>query len=200
MTLLDAAPLGTRDGTAVDPRTITRRDLSRIDGLPALPDRALTRAELRELVTALAARPDLWQDLTAHDHDERHYSSLHRDAHLDVWVLCWTGTDDTGWHDHDLSSGAVAVARGVIEEAHLRVGGQHPVRRLREGASIDFGPEYIHRINGVGADAGDAEGFRGAVSIHAYSPPLWRLGQYSITEEGVLQRTTVSYADELRPL
>ena len=39
-----------------------------------------------------------------------------------------------------------------------------------------------------------------AVSIHAYSPPLWRLGQYSITEDGILQRTTVSYADELRPM
>lgn len=198
MILLDAVPVSTpvstRDGTAVDPRTITRRDLSRVDGLPSLPDRPLTRAELRELVTALAARPDLWQDLTTHHGGERHYSSLHRDAHLDVWVLCWNVTDDTGWHDHDTSSGAVAVTRGAIEEAHLRVTGEHPLRRLTEGASIDFGPEYIHRISG----APDSD--VGAVSIHAYSPPLWRLGQYSITEDGILQRTTVSYADELRPM
>jgi hypothetical protein len=38
------------------------------------------------------------------------------------------------------------------------------------------------------------------VSIHAYSPPLWRLGQYSIDDGGVMRRVSVSYADELRPL
>jgi hypothetical protein len=38
------------------------------------------------------------------------------------------------------------------------------------------------------------------VSIHAYSPPLWRLGQYSISPAGVMRRRSVSYAEELRPL
>jgi hypothetical protein len=38
------------------------------------------------------------------------------------------------------------------------------------------------------------------VSIHAYSPPLWRMGQYALAKDGVLRRTSVSYADELRPL
>jgi hypothetical protein len=38
------------------------------------------------------------------------------------------------------------------------------------------------------------------VSIHAYSPPLWRLGQYTVDGEGALHRLSVSYADELRPL
>ena len=40
----------------------------------------------------------------------------------------------------------------------------------------------------------------GSVSIHAYSPPLWRMGQYSISPAGVMRRYSVSYADELRPL
>ncbi len=39
-----------------------------------------------------------------------------------------------------------------------------------------------------------------AISIHAYSPPLWRLGQYSVDAEGQLHRQSVSYADELRPV
>jgi hypothetical protein len=38
------------------------------------------------------------------------------------------------------------------------------------------------------------------VSIHAYSPPLWRMGQYSVSRSGVLRRRAVSYADELRPI
>jgi len=29
---------------------------------------------------------------------------------------------------------------------------------------------------------------------------LWRLGQYSIDDDGVLRRISVCYADELRPL
>ena len=40
----------------------------------------------------------------------------------------------------------------------------------------------------------------GSVSVHAYSPPLWRMGQYAVSDAGVLRRVSVSYADELRPL
>ena len=39
-----------------------------------------------------------------------------------------------------------------------------------------------------------------AVSIHAYSPPLWRLGQYAVDGAGAPLRVSVSYADELRPI
>ena len=47
---------------------------------------------------------------------------LHRDAHVDVWLLCWTPRNDTGWHDHDISSGAVAVVEGCLVEHNLAVG------------------------------------------------------------------------------
>jgi len=39
-----------------------------------------------------------------------------------------------------------------------------------------------------------------AISVHAYSPPLWRLGQYDLSADGILRRTSISYADELRPV
>jgi hypothetical protein len=39
-----------------------------------------------------------------------------------------------------------------------------------------------------------------AVTIHAYSPPLWRMGAYEIQPEGRLLRHSVSYAEELRPI
>jgi hypothetical protein len=39
-----------------------------------------------------------------------------------------------------------------------------------------------------------------AVSLHAYSPPLWRMGAYAIAPSGLLTRTSISYAEELRPL
>ena len=36
--------------------------------------------------------------------------------------------------------------------------------------------------------------------IHAYSPPLWRMGAYEVRADGELRRHSLSYAEELRPL
>jgi predicted metal-dependent enzyme (double-stranded beta helix superfamily) len=160
-------------------------------GLGELPGRDLDRGELAALVRRVGERPELWRGHVAFDDDERHYVCLHRDAHLDVWVLCWTPANDTGWHDHDTSSGAVAVVAGSLLEQQLAVGLPELRRQVDEGEVFDFGPDRIHRMSGVAA---------GSVSIHAYSPPLWRLGQYTVDVAGALRRTSVSYAEELRPL
>jgi len=156
-----------------------------------LPARVLDRHELRVLVDDLAARPELWSEHVAFSDEQRHYVSLHRDEHVDVWLLCWTTTNDTGWHDHDISSGAVRVVRGAITECNPRLGGEPVVTVVPEGRSFCFEPDHIHRMSG---------GREGGVTIHAYSPPLWRLGQYSFGADGVLRRVSVSYAEELRPL
>ena len=158
---------------------------------PSLPPRNLDRAELQALVDALADEPERWREHVRFQGEGRHYVSLHRDEYVDVWLLCWVPGDDTGWHDHDISSGAVRVVRGAVRESNPRIGGEPAVSIVTEGGSFSFGPEHIHRL--AGADDR-------AVSIHAYSPPLWRLGQYSIDEDGVMRRASVSYADELRPL
>ncbi len=159
--------------------------------LPALPGRVLTPRELQLWVTELAGRADLWEPLVSHDTGRRHYASLYRDGDIDVWVLCWNVQDDTGWHDHDVSSGAVAVTRGAVSEANPRMGGDPVTRVVPAGRAFAFGPDHIHRMAGA---------VDGSVSIHAYSPPLWRMGQYSISPSGVMRRKAVSYADELRPL
>ncbi|MEZ7132774.1 cysteine dioxygenase family protein [Nonomuraea sp. AD125B] len=158
----------------------------------ALPERTLDRRELRDLVDRLAASPQEWEELVDFPEDGgRHYASLHRDAYVDVWVLCWRPEDDTGWHDHDISSGAVRVVQGALRECNPRIGGEHLETVVTEGQSFSFGPDHIHRLTGA---------VERSVSIHAYSPPLWRLGQYSIDGTGVMRRVSVSYADELRPL
>ena len=38
------------------------------------------------------------------------------------------------------------------------------------------------------------------MTIHAYSPPLWRMGAYEVLPGGELRRHSLSYAEELRPL
>jgi Cysteine dioxygenase type I len=158
---------------------------------PSLPTRNLDRAELEALVDELASDPECWREHVAFSGEGRHYVSLHRDDYVDLWLLCWKQGDDTGWHDHDISSGAVRVIRGSVRESSPRIGGEPVTRVVGAGGSFSFGPEHIHRLTGEDEQA---------VSIHAYSPPLWRLGQYSVDEDGVMRRESVSYADELRPL
>lgn len=156
-----------------------------------LPERVLDQHELRALVDSVAGRPDLWSEHVRFSDHQRHYASLHRDEYVDVWLLCWTPENDTGWHDHDISSGAVHVVGGALLESNPRIGGAHLETVVPQGRSFCFGPDHIHRLVGAAGNS---------VSIHAYSPPLWRLGQYSIDDEGVMRRVSVSYADELRPL
>ena len=156
-----------------------------------LPARTLEKSELVSLVDQLAALTELWRGELTFSAQRRQYMSLYRDQYVDVWAIRWTRGSDTGWHDHDVSSGAVRVVRGSIREATPRIGGEHRVRAIRAGESFGFGPDHIHRL------VGDE---RSSVTVHAYSPPLWRLGQYSISEDGVLRRVSVSYAEELRPL
>ena len=159
--------------------------------LSDLPGRDLDPDELRALVASIASDPDAWAHHVGFDDQQRVYASLHRDAHVDVWLLCWTPENDTGWHDHDISSGAVAVVAGEVVENNLTLGAEAVETRVAAGQAFSVGPEHIHRLNGAEA---------GSVSVHAYSPPLWRMGQYAVSDAGVLRRVSVSYADELRPL
>lgn len=165
-------------------------ELNECLNLDTLPGRDLDPEELAELASSIAAQPHLWEDRVAFSDEERVFASIHRDANVDVWLICWTPVNDTGWHDHDVSSGSVAVARGTLTEHNLAVGKESVETEVPSGSVFAFGPDHIHRLTGRDA---------GSVSVHAYSPPLWRMGQYSVNG-GVLRRVSVSYADELRPL
>ena len=83
--------------------------------ISALPARYLDQRELAELVENLAGRPELWSDQVAYAGGRRHYASIHRDEYVDIWLICWSPGNDTGWHDHDVSSGAVRVVRGALD-------------------------------------------------------------------------------------
>ncbi|HTU13817.1 MAG TPA: cysteine dioxygenase family protein [Solirubrobacterales bacterium] len=155
-------------------------------------DRNLEREELRRLALEYAGRPELWRHLVRHDPDARIYEELHRDDHLGIWLICWMKDHDTGFHDHDISSGALAVADGKIREERLGIGGIASDVLVGPGGSVEFGAADIHRVTHGGGGP--------AVTIHAYSPPLWRMGAYEIQPTGQLLRHSVSYAEELRPV
>jgi len=152
----------------------------------------VTQLELEALVREIAADREACEHLVHHSREQREYVELRRDDDVAVWLICWMDEHDTGFHDHDLSSGAVAVADGAVAEDRLALGGP-PVTRVAEaGESFHFTAADIHRVRHVGDQP--------AVTIHAYSPPLWRMGAYEILDGGELRRHSLSYAEELRPL
>ena len=109
-----------------------------------------------------------------------------------IWLICWMNDHDTGYHDHDLSCGAVAVTAGAVREERLVLGGAPAARTVHAGDAFTFGAADIHRVSHAGAEP--------AVTIHAYSPPLWRMGSYEVLATGELRRWSLSYAAELRPI
>jgi len=159
--------------------------------IPANED--LPAEHLARLAVELGTRADLWQHLVRHDPDERVYIELYRDVHLDVWLICWDDGQDTGFHDHDSSCGAVYVTAGALAEDRLllREGAVHHVSHERlTGEVFDFDAARIHCIRHPGGGAP-------AVSLHFYSPALWRMGFYTYDDGGNLQRASVTYADEM---
>jgi Cysteine dioxygenase type I len=155
-------------------------------------DHDLGLAELRDLVDRIAADPEQWRPLVRSDTADRHFEQLWRDDHVDVWVISWASGNDTGFHDHDVSRGAVAVVEGELVEERLVLGGAPRVLRHRAGDTFDFDASHVHRMRQDAATP--------AVSVHAYSPPLWRMGTYAVESDGTLRRRSISYAEELRPV
>ena len=153
--------------------------------------RILAPLELAGIVAEIAADRGRWERLLDPQATVRTFASLHREPDLEVWAIAWVPESDTGWHDHETSNGAVHVVDGELEEHVLRLDRADRRALYPAGATFRFGPDHIHRVTCASARA---------ISIQAYSPALWRLGQYTVDDDGVLHRLTISYADELRPL
>ncbi len=153
----------------------------------------LLRPQLSALAVALGAEPRFWSELVRHDPETRYFNHLYRDVNLDIWLICWLDAQDTGYHDHDLSSGAVYVVEGRLYEDYF---GRDPDGWIRErtnvhhaGEAFRFDSSYIHGVRHAGGPP--------ASSLHAYSPALWRMGHYEPDDRGAVRRMPITYADEL---
>lgn len=156
-------------------------------------DSDLDRPALATLAADVHAEEGLWRGDVLLSTEVRHYVQLYRDPNVDIWLICWTPDQDTGYHDHDRSQGAVIVCEGALYEDYFHRDDDGWIReqtnRHEAGGCFDFDASYIH---GVRHAAG-----KPAVSIHCYSPALWRMGHYEPDPSGILRRVSMTYADEL---
>jgi quercetin dioxygenase-like cupin family protein len=159
-------------------------------GAQIAPERDLTMEELRATVDSLGSKP--WPDLCLDVGADRSYQELFRGERLSTWLIHWGESADTGFHDHDLSLGAVHVIRGRVRDERLRLGGEPEAREYGPGETFTIGAADIHRVTHIGTEP--------ALTVHGYSPPLLRMGAYLVEPDGTLTRHAITYERELRPL
>lgn len=155
-----------------------------------IEERDLSAEELRETAAWLGRKP--WHDLLLDLDADRSYRELYRGERLSTWLIHWGDSSDTGFHDHDLSAGAVHVIRGRVREERLRLTGAPEAREYGPGDTFAIAASEIHRVLHVGDTP--------ALTVHAYSPPLLRMGAYLVEPSGALTRHSVPCESELRPL
>jgi cysteine dioxygenase len=98
-----------------------------------------------------------------------------------VLVLCWKNGQRSPIHDHAGSSCCVRVLRGTLTETlfgfaphgHVKALGS---RDLLPGSITATADSDLHQVSNL--QDGDAD----LVTLHVYSPPLRRMGTYSLTD------------------
>lgn len=156
----------------------------------------LTSYELEQYVRDMASHPEWWDHLVRHDPNERLYEQLAWTDDLNCWLICWSAEHETGFHDHDGSAVAVIVLNGEIREERLRLIGDSGIlprgQEYGPGDVVRLGPNDIHNVKHAGTEL--------SVSIHAYSPPLVKMGSYGFGPDKELRRLPMFSSEKLRPL
>jgi hypothetical protein len=158
---------------------------------PTPPQAVLIGAELERFACELAGAPQYWREYVREDCAERIYETIWEDEYVNAWVVCWSTDNDTGFHDHDLSAGGIAVISGSVREERLALARAPLTRTFSAGQSFYLGVSAIHRVTHAGQGP--------ATTIHAYSPPLTRQGVYRTAADGALERDALPFTEELRP-
>jgi hypothetical protein len=151
---------------------------------------SLNSTELRDFAARLADEPERWAHVLDGDSSERVFELIWDDEDVNAWVIVWNEDSDTGFHDHDVSAAGITVIDGMVREDRLSLGGLPRVRVFNAGDTFTVEPTAIHRVLHAGGGP--------AVTIHAYSPPLRRMGAYRVDDDGVLERESQSFEYELR--
>ena len=100
-----------------------------------------------------------------------------------VLVLCWKNGQRSPIHDHAGSSCGMRVLRGTLTETlfeftangHVKAVGSRDLAPGSVAGSQDFD---LHQVSNLQPGTADL------VTLHVYSPPLLRMGTYSLTDAG----------------
>lgn len=140
------------------------------------------RIPLCELERALGALTITFEDVRPFVlfGDESYRRNLmHAGPAYQALVLCWRNGQRSPIHDHQGSSCGVRVLSGtaletVFVRAHNRMIYADRSRSIGPGTVCAAQDDDIHQVSNLAEDGGDL------VTLHVYSPPLLRMGTYTL--------------------
>jgi DMSO/TMAO reductase YedYZ molybdopterin-dependent catalytic subunit len=157
---------------------------SKLDALIGYLDELTGRADLGELARRLRrldlSRADVaaWVRFSPRGY-QRNLVRAGEWFHL--WVMCWRNGQRSPIHDHAGSACAVRVLEGTATvtnfvrapNGHVKATGSED---LPPGGVVTTADDDLHQISNL--QAGDAD----LITLHVYTPPLLRMGTYSILD------------------
>jgi DMSO/TMAO reductase YedYZ molybdopterin-dependent catalytic subunit len=98
-----------------------------------------------------------------------------------LWVMCWKNGQRSPIHDHSSSNCAVRVLRGTATVTDFEFAPNGHVKAVVSrdypaGSVMANHDEQMHQVSNLQAGSMDL------VTLHVYSPPLMRMGTYSLTD------------------
>jgi DMSO/TMAO reductase YedYZ molybdopterin-dependent catalytic subunit len=98
-----------------------------------------------------------------------------------LWVMCWKNGQRSPIHDHAASSCALRVLRGTATITDFAFAANGHVKALGSrdcppGTVIGSQDGDLHQVSNLQAGSADL------VTLHVYTPPLLRMGTYSLTD------------------
>jgi cysteine dioxygenase len=142
------------------------------------------RAPLAELTSELAELEIGGEELAEFTRfSDRHY--MRNLVRAGPWyfalVLCWKNGQRSPIHDHRGSACGVRVLRGMLTETQFEFAPNGLVkatfsRDVPPGTVIGSEDTDLHQVSNLQAGGADL------VTLHVYSPPLEKMGTYSLTD------------------
>lgn len=98
-----------------------------------------------------------------------------------LWVMCWKNGQRSPIHDHAGSSCALRVLRGTATITDFAFAANGHVKALGSrdcppGTVVGSQDGDLHQVSNLQAGSADL------VTLHVYTPPLLRMGTYSLTD------------------
>lgn len=158
--------------------------VSKLDAFLSYLDALAGRPSLRDLIGRLQKLDIDCSDLADFlRFDERQYQRnlIRAGRWYHIWALCWRSGQRSPIHDHTGSACAVRVLRGtatvtrfdLTPNGHVKAGGSED---FPAGSVLGNQDRELHQVSNLQADGTDL------VTLHVYSPPLLRMGTYSIMD------------------
>ncbi len=155
-----------------------------LDDLCQYLDRLDDRAELAGLMQELEELEIDCDSLADHLRiSERGYARnlVRAGPWYNLLVLCWRNGQRSPIHDHFGSTCGVRVLRGTMTETRFEFA---PNGHVKATGSCDYDPGevvggqdyHLHQVSNL--QAGNAD----LVTLHVYSPPLVKMGTYTLTD------------------